>query len=129
VRRSVRRGIVWTVSLIVLWSMSCTPVYAEPSTTECNECETLLSEAESALTELLAENDLLRSELETCWTESALIVRETAERAAAEAARPLLVRVAGLEAENTALRRRVLSWALGGLLTGLVAGVVIGGLL
>jgi hypothetical protein len=128
VRRSVGRGSAWTACLIAMWLMSCL-AYAEPSTPESSECETLLEEAEVVILDLLAEVEAWKKAHATLSIESERIVLETAETAAAETARPFLIEIAGLRAERDALRRRIVPWVVGGILTGLVAGVVIGGLL
>jgi len=98
------------------------------STAESTECETLLAEAETVIVDLLDENAELLIELEASWTSCETIVRDTATEAVAAAARPLLVEIAGLKAERDALRRRLVPWVVGGVLTGLVAGFLVGAL-
>ena len=114
-----------TALVIATWLMSCTPVYATESTTESSECEKLLAEAETVLIELMEENGELRIELENSWIESERIVVERAERAAADAARPLLVKVVGLEAALARSRRVTIGIAVGGGVTVVGLGVLV----
>ena len=115
---------------LILIALSCmilhcgmTLVYGEPSTTELSECETLLIEAESVLTDLLTENDVLRTELETSWSECERIARDLGETVADEAEAAHLVIVEALRVQH---RREV--WKVGAIAGGvaLVVGFVIG---
>jgi len=131
------RGKSLTLCLIAMWLLSSTtPVMSEPLVSESEMMPR--SECEETLTEmwLSFEDELMQREREeeasmrrrsaACEERVKAAAAEGAQAGAAEAARPLLVEIAGLKAECDILRRRLVPVVVGGILTGIVAGFVIG---
>ncbi len=116
-------GLMLCLIAILLTALT-TPLMCEPLSTE--EYESLLDEAAEVIGELLDENAGLLIELEDSWTSCATLVEETSTEAVSVAVQPLLIKLAGLEAERVLLRRRVILFGVAGLAAGLLGGIILG---
>lgn len=132
------RGLTACLILLLL-TLSTTPtLYArvldESDMMPRGECEAILTEMWESFEDELMEREReeeasMRRRSAECEARVKAAAADGAEAAAAEVARDLLPKIAGLEAERDALRTRVVVWTVGGILTGVVAGVIIGVLL
>jgi len=123
----MRRLLALTAYLLVQsWSVQASepePMSPAPSTISSMM---LRSEAEAILDEFVATCNRLLSEQERAFEAR---LEETAELAAAEAARPLLIQLAGAEAEVRVWQRRALAASVISAVVAGLLGVLLGALL
>lgn len=96
--------------------------------TGCEQCWTLLDRADDLLMRAagkLANCEERSRTYEEQSQEHERIVVETAEAAVAEAVRPLLIEIAGLEAEREILAHQVLWWKVGTIVAAIAAVVAL----